>query len=163
MYKLYPCSTSYCCGHTRRTCQLYTVRCSCCDWNYDLLSAGWLWLTQLRNSTQPPTDEHNGFLQAVIDRCRKEHAQFLNGGGTQCSDNPALFCLLGWSDGLRPSEWVSHILMMQHSCMWAFERLCKLFLFIVCIPCWQEQMCNVSFEYFIQFSVWEMTWRPCCF
>ena len=63
--------------------------------NCDHLSARYLWLTELRNSSQPPTAEHDIFLQAVIDRCRKEHQQFLTGGGTQCSDAPALFCLLG--------------------------------------------------------------------
>ena len=73
-------------------------------WRCAHLSATYLWLTELRNSSQPPTGEHNVFLEAVIDRCRKEHQQFLTGGATQCSDAPALFCLLGWSDGWRPSK-----------------------------------------------------------
>ena len=116
MFTLCRCSTCCLAGHSMKTCKLYAVQCSCGQWNYNLLSAGWLWLTQLRNSSQPPTDEHNVFLQAVIERCRKEHEQFLNGGATQCSDNPALFCLLGQSDAFRCLHWFCMIQLSSHCC-----------------------------------------------
>ena len=112
---------------------------------------------------------------SVCDKWLQDHAVFkqylldcisllkLRNGMPGAGKSTCIHLCRRFFHGLRPSEWVSYILMIQHSWMWALDRLRKLFLFIVCIPCWQEQMCNLSFEYFIQFIVWEMSWRPCCF
>ena len=44
------------------------------------------WQQKVQQSTKPPTDEQNAFLQAIIDRCKVEKNEFHRWVGAHCQN-----------------------------------------------------------------------------